>query len=264
MAIAFDAATDGNTVTSTSLTYSHTVTGSNPFLVVGTLGSTTTDKISGVTYNGVAMTKLNSYHIDTTDRWLSAWYLANPATGAHNVVVTSSSSDFIASSAASYTGVSAVVDSSATSTNTTSTGDLPNATTTVKDNSWHIMVGGLASGTPTAGTSTTRRVLTTGGNMAIFDGNIAITPAGSNTINMTRTGGSNAGYALIGLSIGLPAIVAVAETATLTETVSAAKGKSSTTAETATLTETVSSTAPTPTWNKQAKSSNSWSNQSKS
>jgi hypothetical protein len=55
------------------------------FLLVGTNLSAT---FSGVTYNGVAMTKIN----ETTDATLNyrwAWYkIAAPATGANNVVVT--------------------------------------------------------------------------------------------------------------------------------------------------------------------------------
>src|SRR4051794_29203748 len=94
MAIAHDASSDssgqdGTLVT--SLTWSHTCTGSNLVLLVGFVASDGTDAdrvIQSITYNGVGMTQavLN----DDTARDLTAgiYYLVAPATGAHNIVIT--------------------------------------------------------------------------------------------------------------------------------------------------------------------------------
>lgn len=84
---------EGTTIS--SLTWSHTVaSGDNNFLVVSAdiwTGSDT--NVTGVTYNGVAMTQgvqLNSSFSGFERN--SLWYLANPAEGAHDVVITCSGS----------------------------------------------------------------------------------------------------------------------------------------------------------------------------
>lgn len=103
--IAFDAFTNGGVIDpGTSLTWSHTCTGSNLVLVVGGLQSTNTDKVSGITYNTVAMTK--AQFIGTSSgpaRGSQLYTLTAPATGAHNVVASFSSTTF-AGSSTSYTG----------------------------------------------------------------------------------------------------------------------------------------------------------------
>jgi len=203
MAVAFDAATDGGSVTATSLTYAHTVTGSDTFLLVGILGRIgATSLITGVTYAGVAMTYLSGQQLSPSDRFLEAWYLVGPATGANNVVISASGSDYILSACASYTGVNATGQPDNTQQSSAVNVDpgLANTLTTVADNCWHLAAGGLASGNPTAGASTTSRILASG-NLALFDNNAAITPAGANTITMTRSLGSDLGAGMEGLSI---------------------------------------------------------------
>ena len=95
MAIAY---VNGNTsnAASTTLTYSVTCTGAN-FLLVDVYY--TSSSISSVTYNGVSMTLANA---QTSH---SVYYLANPSSGANNVVVTMAASTNIFSSAVCYSGV---------------------------------------------------------------------------------------------------------------------------------------------------------------
>ena len=100
MAIAFDASSAGTSVTSTTQTLAHTCSGVNRILFVNT-GITSADTIPGITYNGVALTKIASV---INGRYFSLWYLIAPATGANNIVVTSSVSDILRSCAVSYTG----------------------------------------------------------------------------------------------------------------------------------------------------------------
>jgi hypothetical protein len=77
-----------------TLTLSHTVAaGSNRILLVGTVTEEQgeTPQITGVTYNGVAMTAVtNSEQAIGGVTWVRGqwWYLINPATGANNVVAT--------------------------------------------------------------------------------------------------------------------------------------------------------------------------------
>ena len=200
MAIAFDSATNGGSATATSLTYSHTVSGTNTFLYVTILGRVgATSLITGVTYAGVAMTYRDGSQVAPADRFLETWYLVGASTGANNIVISASGSDFIASNCVSYNGVSqGSLD--ATNTNFQATGTPnTNTVTTVTNSAWHIMGGANASGTPTAGTGSTIRS-TANGNMAMFDGNGAITPVGSNSIGMTGMN-SSFGSGTIGIAI---------------------------------------------------------------
>lgn len=96
MALAFDAASNsGDLLAASSATWSHTCTGSNRILVVGVnargLIADTNTTVTGVTYNGVALTKIRHDQIDSGDTMRGRselWYLIAPDTGANNVIVT--------------------------------------------------------------------------------------------------------------------------------------------------------------------------------
>lgn len=200
MAIAFDAATDGGKVNpGTSLTFSHTCTGSNGLLVVGFAGDNFggADDVSSVTYNSVALTLAKKITSATGgDRISYIYYLLGPATGAHNVVITCSSSHLIQGGAVSYTGVkqSAQPDASTTNFSSTSATTLTTSLTTVNDNSWCVLLhGGYDGGSaPTAGASTTRRTFDgTDGGWGLFDTNAAVTPAGSRSLISNYGSGTN-------------------------------------------------------------------------
>jgi hypothetical protein len=106
MAIAYDtssAPTAGNNVS--SLTWSHTCTGSDRFLWVGvSQGISQTETVTGVTYNDVPMTSAGT--LLATYMRVSAYYLAAPDEGAHDVEVTlSGAEDDLIGGAVSLTGV---------------------------------------------------------------------------------------------------------------------------------------------------------------
>lgn len=108
MAIAFDASSqDARYSTGTTLTFSHTCTGSDRFLwvYVYTYKAGSGASISGVTYNGVAMTELESYQKAQNEIYCQAFYLANPASGANDIVVTHVLAPYCWALASSYTGV---------------------------------------------------------------------------------------------------------------------------------------------------------------
>lgn len=139
MAIAFDAVSTGmNATDPTSLTWSHTCTGSNLVLIVGTstesdTGGHTAQTVSGITYNGVALTKIRSDYI--TDNGTELWYLVAPATGANNIVVTMTAVvDGLFGAGLSFTGVdqSNPIDNHA-GTTTTGTSISQALTTNVAD-----------------------------------------------------------------------------------------------------------------------------------
>lgn len=198
MAVAFDTFTSG-AIDGGTPNLTHVVTGTNPFLIVGVEGevSSSANSISGVTYNGVAMTAVAAATNPTSGRWEQAFYLFAPATGSHTITVSTQGSGYIQYIvAASYTGCpGTALDGSTLSTGTGTTSDFANTITTANDNCWHIGYYANVTGRPfLAGTSTTRRG--TGGDSNngwfIGDNNAAITPAGSNTINAKVTSGSGA------------------------------------------------------------------------
>lgn len=184
MAIAYDSSAQG-TATSTSLTFAHTCTGSNLLLWVFVLTSSTAgDKITGITYNGSAMTRVTgATSIDfVSGQSFYTYYIVAPSTGANNVVVSAGSSVEIYAVSQSYTGCSqtGVPDGS----NKTTSGGTISITTTA-DNCW--LAGGgrnVSSGGLTASTgSTTRQDIT--GIFTVGDSNGPKTPAGSNSMAWT-------------------------------------------------------------------------------
>lgn len=95
MPVAFDAASSAITTLASSLTFSHTVTGSNLALGVGVeFGDTGLVRtVSSITYNAVNLTKpAGGTSYNGTSIRSELWYLANPASGANNVVITLSAS----------------------------------------------------------------------------------------------------------------------------------------------------------------------------
>jgi len=110
--IAFDAASNG-----TGTTISHTCAAGASLIVVRKITGT----VTGITYAGVAMTLLRSQLSAGADKNTYVFYLANPTTGANNIVITESGSNPMAA-AASYTGVGnvSVVDGITAATSKTS------------------------------------------------------------------------------------------------------------------------------------------------
>lgn len=171
---------------SSSFTASYTVgSGSNRLLVVAVAGDSSTDKITGVTFNGTSMTLANKVQ---GGRWLYLFYLLNPDSGTHNVVVSASSADFILAAAADYIGVaqSGQPDNTTTAHKGATGSDTLTATlTTVVDNCFTILASqGFSSGAaPLAGTGSLRRIFGVAfGYPGIFDSNAPKNPAGSTSM----------------------------------------------------------------------------------
>ena len=194
MAIAFDNATNGGNTPAISLTFAHTCSGVNRFLVVVVtdLNATTT----GVKYNGVAMTLLNTQ----TGYGESFWYLVNPASGTNDVVVTKSAgAASVGAVAASYTGVNQTtpIDSQSATTNST-TASVSASTTVVASNCWVI---GVTSENNDSNLNTVSGNLTQRVNQnwyassnqlvaLIYDSNATVS-SGSNTVTSTKSSGIN-------------------------------------------------------------------------
>ena len=112
MAVAFQAASPVATGTGTSVTYAVTVSsGSDLALAVGVsleYATFATEDVTGVTFNGVALTQVNA-DVLSGDAYtqVQMWRLVNPAVGTFNVVVslTNASGGGVITGACSMTGV---------------------------------------------------------------------------------------------------------------------------------------------------------------
>ncbi len=192
MNIEFDS-TSTSSANSSTLTYSHTCTGLNRILFVGTLGATT-DLVTGITYNGIEMTLIGKVQTPS-DRWQYLYYLINPATGANNIVISSSGADALVSCSTSYTGAEQFGQPDASTTNTASSAtSITGTITTLVDNCWTVAWLHNDQGVFTSGAGTTIR--NHDNSRAIADSNGPITPAGSTSLSGTWSG-ANGGSIII-------------------------------------------------------------------
>jgi len=213
MALALDVTSNsGHLANVSSATFSHTATGSNLILVVlvapgdPTLGDRT---VSSVTYNGVSLTHIAADSDRGYER-TEAWYLINPPTGAHNVVVTMGGSCenldvySITLTGAKQTGQPDASHSRASS----SASPVTDSVTTVADNSYVVSVAQTIS-TQTTGLSAGQSsigFLNTGWTRASYSG--PKTPAGSVTH----------GYTVASSTDGAMTIVSIAPSVDITTT----------------------------------------------
>lgn len=181
----------------TSYTFSFTVSsGSNRILIVSFEGATGSgaDDITSVTYNGVAMTLgQKTAPTNGTNRYLYTYYLLNPSSGANNVVISRTTSDWMLPVAAEYTGVQSV-ESSVTYTCACS-----NATvnySTVQDNTWLVTAVSSTGTTITSISGLTKRVASNGTYATLFDSG-ALTPAGSKSYSTTGIPGGQGHAGLV-------------------------------------------------------------------
>lgn len=183
MAIAYDTGTFVAVGPVTGFTQAHTCTGTNRFLVV-MFDINDGDFCNGVTYNSVSMTQQKK-QVTALGNCIYIYTLENPASGANNVVMTTSSGSdhYCDIGILSYTGVkqSSAVDGTAGTVGAGVTSQVVSITTTV-DNDW---LSGLCrtATTQSAGTNTLKRGATN--NNSFFDTNSAQTPTGSKSMTST-------------------------------------------------------------------------------
>ena len=190
MAIAFDAVTGGNRnpIAGNNLSFSHTCTGSDRFLLVF-VADNMSGNVTGITYNGVTMTDISSGYNVNGAVDLTVYGLIAPATGANTVSINfAASSSWGAAVAHSYTGVDqSTFPTIFTNNKVTSTSITTSATTTV-DDSWLVSSArGSSSGATSASTGATTR-FSTAGFIQTYDSGGATGGAGSKSMRIT---GSN-------------------------------------------------------------------------
>lgn len=200
MAIAFDASATGVTGSGTSLTFSHTCTGSNLILVCyADHGSGV--NITGVTYNGTSMTAVDTVLSGDGEK-MDSFYLIAPSTGANNVVISAASATLIIGASGSYTGAkqSGQPDTHTTDSATGTDDQVDCTVTVVADNSWGTMgVRGTGAGTSSAGANTFQRAANSG-NVQLYDSN-GTWAAGSHTLSATGVNASSGNGAACELTI---------------------------------------------------------------
>jgi hypothetical protein len=156
------------------------VAGNNRILFVGVQTGATS--LSSVTYNGAALTLVDSYHENYNNSYVFLYYMVAPDTGSHNVVVTTASPAYTHVTAASYTGAS---QTGVPDTKDKSTGQAQNysQSVTAADNSWVVMMAINGNGRAVgAGTDSTLRGTTLFGGGVFLDSNGPVTPAASRTL----------------------------------------------------------------------------------
>ena len=194
MAIAYDAGSDKGAGGSSSISNSHTITGSDTILFAGILTGAGT--ISTITYNGVDM-KTNSIGSaqdtdGTNDLW--AYYLVAPATGTNTLASTrSSSTNSYRLAGASFTGADQTTPTGVTNQTRLNsvTSYSPTVTTTV-DDAWVVNYGRNTISANTAGADTVL-CADTGTNPYLGRSDADTGPAGSHSLNYTMSSG-DVGY----------------------------------------------------------------------
>ena len=203
-AIAFDAASSAeNSGNTTSLSYSHTCTGSNLVLLVGLMGGNLTG--IGITYNSVSMTTVTSQNASYPPTYLCR--LVNPATGANTVAASWTDSGRRASGAISFSGANTTTPIGTTATffsTAGNSGGVATVTATTDTNN-SFVVDVLCN------TQVTSTLATTGGNTqrgqrlafnsSGYDASMSTlykATAGSVTMSWNFDGGtSNRGYSIL-------------------------------------------------------------------
>jgi hypothetical protein len=194
MAIAFDVANSAaDSPLGSSFSWSHTCTGANLILVVmvGIIDTSGTPaSVSGITYNGVSLTKIRR-DIGANANFSEMWYLIAPATGANTVAVTLTSTPAQAAGggSVSLTGVSqsGVLDAQGGATASSGQPSVSLTTTTLND--WILDIvqdNNFNTVTPSGSQVERWSVSEAGASRLTFGSSLGpVNPAGSTTMSWT-------------------------------------------------------------------------------
>lgn len=191
MAISVDATSNG-TATDTTLTVSHTCTGTKLvlFVAVQVLSPSGGGGTQSVTYNGVSMTQIKKQIAPNGDV-TSIFGLLNPDTGAHNIVLTNDDSRVLRLCGVSYKGVkqSDLPDASNSGSGINQV-SFSQSVTIVGSPTWAIMAVGDSVGAYGPSTNSTTRA--TQNALRVFDTNGITGTTGA--YSMSVTGGNGGSY----------------------------------------------------------------------
>lgn len=194
MAIALDTSVNGLTALGTSLSWSHTCTGSNLLLWVGVVGAVS-DVLTGVTYGSRNCFFVSKVQVPSGGRWRYLYALIGPAPGTDTITATLSASALVEGFSASYTGCAqgGVPDSSAApfAAAVSSGADFSAGISTVEDDCWAIELFGsstISTVTLSAGGTIRQQGSGLGGGNGIADSSAVIHPAGVHSFVQHKTG----------------------------------------------------------------------------
>lgn len=190
MAISFDATSySGLNAGGSTHTFSHTTSGSDRYLFVHVISITTYSTVSGITYNGSSMTLLEEGLVYDGTYFGHLYGIVNPASGAHDVVVTFSEAVISFEVGFSYNGVhqTTPINASDYITHAASASPTSFSLTTSVANCWLVMYATGAAGYPSADSGTTYRdtlgVADGDSTSAVYDSNAGLS-AGANSLNL--------------------------------------------------------------------------------
>lgn len=195
-AIAVDGHSSGQ-ATGFTTTVSHTIASTtNAVLWVHIHLNTGTDAVSGVTYNGVAMTRSVAVDYGATYGYVYCLLAASLTAGTHNIVATNTGFVQQWVIAESYTGANQICtpDSVNTPPGTSVFVNSQTLTTTAVASPVWLSYGVFTTTTdPSAGTGATKRGSVTDGTryMSYFDSNGDLTGGGAKSIQATSSGTPN-------------------------------------------------------------------------
>ena len=191
--IAPDAASNSGYQAATSTaSWSHTCTGSSRYLLVGVSMLSLAQTVSGITYNGVALTFLGSQNSVTGAARTEMWGLIAPTVGTNTIVVTLTGAIAWAGNASSYTNVNQAVPTEAwNAAQATNVGaaDATVTVTTVADRDFTVDVIATDDMSITVGTGQTQTGNVTGaGGSGAMSYKGPKTPAGATAMYWTNVG----------------------------------------------------------------------------
>lgn len=158
--------------------------GDDRVLIVWALTNSGSNPITGITYNGAALTKLGSVSREAFDTEM--WYLVAPDTGTHDLVLTATGTPAFVSTATVLQGVDQTTPFPNTAKTDSSTGSTISDSVQVDDSDSWIFAGTRTGGKyPNAtGTNYDRREYNTSNGVHIGDTNGQVGSTGSTTVSV--------------------------------------------------------------------------------
>lgn len=255
----FTAYTTSSNSGASSLTFtSPSVSGTHTYGVVGVLVQTSLT-ITGVTWNGTAMTFVGGQtNNGGTDR-IELWAIQSPSAGATSIVISrTGSSNGIFGHAACYSSVKQTTRDAVATLDQLSGTTLTSSLTSVATYTWGVLFAKSETSTLSASTNTTFR--SAGGALVLGDSNGVFTPAGSKSMVVTSAVDSE-NYSVMATFEVYSDSSTISDTQATSDTI--AQTISMTINDTTQTTDTISATLPD--WKTLPKSSDSsWTAQIKS
>jgi len=191
MAIAFGN-TSGNGTQGTT-TWSHNNDGN--FVLVGI--NTTSDSISGITYDGDAMTQIGTtLFYSTIGRYFELWGIETAKTGANDIVVSGGANQNGCATSISDYGSNSGFNSG---TDTATPAEI--TVTTTVDNAYVVAFGvAISYSSLTTGTTDVVGGVNGDPNLRMIRSTDAVSPAGADTIGVNMTGSELGAYVAVGIN----------------------------------------------------------------